>query len=59
MDTVIPFVKISTTWLDVIAEDMVKGIPAAEAEVPVDEFSAWYKLMEAAVKPLEINRDES
>ena len=32
MDTVIPFVKISTTWLDIIAEDMAKGITAAEAE---------------------------
>ena len=59
MDTVIPFVKISTTWLDIIAEDMAKGITAAEAEIPVDEFSAWYKLMEAAVKPLEINHNES
>ena len=59
MDTVIPFVKISTTWLDAIAEDMAKGIAAAEADIPVDEFAAWYKLMEAVVKPLEVNLGES
>ena len=59
MDTVIPFVKISTTWLDAIAEDMAKGITAAEADIPVDEFAAWYKLMEAVVKPLEVNLGES
>ena len=47
--------KNDDAWLDIIAEDMAKGIAAAEENVPVDEFSAWYKLMEAAVKPLEIN----
>ena len=52
MDTVIPFFEISDAWLDITAEDMAKGIAAAEADVPVDEFSAWYKLMEDAVKPL-------
>ena len=41
------------TWLDITTEDMAKGIAAAEADVPVDEFSAWHKLMQAAVKPLE------
>ena len=55
MDTVIPLFEISVTWLNVTAEDMAKGIAAAEADVPVDEFAAWYALMEAAVKPLEIN----
>ena len=55
MDTIIPLFEISVTWLNVTAEDMAKGIAAAEENVPVDEFSAWYKLMEAAVKPLEIN----
>ena len=44
--------KSGATWLDIITEDMAKGIPAAEADIPVDEFSAWHKLMEAAVKPL-------
>ena len=45
--------KIGATWLDITTEDMAKGIAAAEADVPVDEFSAWHKLMQAAVKPLE------
>ena len=45
--------KIGATWLDITAEDMAKGIVAAEAAVPADEFAAWYTLMEAAVKPLE------
>ena len=48
-----------TAWLDITAEDMAKGIAAAEVDVPVDEFSAWYKQLETAVKPLEMNRDES
>ena len=59
MDTVIPFFEISDGWLDISAEAMAKGIAAAEADVPVDELAAWYKLMEAAVKPLEINHGES
>ena len=59
MDTVIPFFEISDAWLDITAEDMAKGIAAAEADVPVDEFAAWYKLMEAATIPLEINHSES
>ena len=42
--------KIGATWLDITTEDMAKGIAAAEADVPVDEFSAWHKLMQAAVK---------
>ena len=44
--------KSGTTWLDITTEDMAKGIAAAETDVPVDEFAAWHKLMEAAVKPL-------
>ena len=59
MDTVILLFEISATWLDITAEDMAKGIAAAEADVPVDEFAAWYTLMETAVKPLEINYGES
>lgn len=59
MDAVIPFFEFSDGWLDISAEDMAKGIAAAEADVPVDEFAAWYKLMEAAVKPLEIGHSES
>ena len=59
METVIPFFEISDAWLDIIAEDMAKGIAAAETDVPVDEFAAWYKLMEAAVTPLELNHRES
>ena len=59
MDTIIPFFEISDAWLDITAEDMAKGIAAAEADVPVDEFAAWYKLMEAAAIPLEINHSES
>ena len=51
--------KNDAAWLDIIAEDMAKGIAAAEENVPVDEFSAWYKLMEDAVKPLEMSHDES
>ena len=58
MDAVIPFFEISDTWLDITAEDMAKGIAAAEEDVPADEFSAWYKLMEDAVKPLEISHGE-
>ena len=58
MDTVIPFCEISDAWFDITAEDMAKGIAAAEAEVPVDEFAEWYALMEAAVKPLEMSHDE-
>ena len=53
MDTIIPFCEISDAWLDITAEDMAKGIAAAEVDVSVDEFAAWYTLMEAAVKPLE------
>lgn len=45
--------KSDIAWLDITAEDMARGIAAAEADVPVDEFSAWHKLMQAAVKPLE------
>ena len=59
MDAIIPFFEISDTWLDMTAEDMAKGIAAAEADVPADEFAAWYKLIEAAVKPLEVNHGES
>ena len=59
MDAIIPFFQFSDGWLDISAEDMAKGIAAAEADVPVDEFAAWYKLMEAAVNPLEINHSES
>ena len=55
MDAIIPLLEFSDRWLDIIAEDMAKGIAAAEADVPADEFAAWYALMEAAVKPLEIN----
>lgn len=51
--------KNDAAWLDIIAEDMTEGIAAAEENVPVDEFSAWYKLMEDAVKPLEMSHDES
>ena len=51
--------KNDAAWLDIIAEDMAEGIAAAEENVPVDEFSAWYKLMEDAVKPLEMSHDES
>ena len=51
--------KSGAAWLDMTAEDMAKGIAAAEADVPVDEFSEWHKLMEAAVKPLEMNHGES
>lgn len=51
--------KNDAAWLDIISEDMAKGIAAAEEDVPVDEFSAWYKLMEDAVKPLEMSHDES
>ncbi len=58
MDTIIPFCEISDVWLDTIAEDMAKGIAAAEAAVPADEFATWYTLMEAAVKPLEMNHGE-
>ena len=58
MDTIIPFFEIPITWLNVTAEDMATGIAAAEADVPVDEFAAWYALMEAAVKPLEMSHDE-
>ena len=46
-------------WLDITTEDMAKGIAAAEADVPVDEFSAWHKQLEIAVKPLEMSCDES
>ena len=59
MDAIIPLFEFSDRWLDIIAEDMAKGIAAAEADVPVDEFAAWYALMETAVKPLEINYSES
>ena len=59
MDTVIPSFEISDTWLDIAAEDMAKGIVAAEVDVSVDEFAAWYKLMAAAVKPLDISHGES
>ena len=59
MDAVILPFEISATWLDITAEDMAKGIAAAEAAVPVDEFAAWYTLMETAVKPLDINHGES
>lgn len=51
--------KNDAAWFDIVAEDMAKGIAAAEEDVPVDEFSAWYKLMEDAVKPLEMSHDES
>ena len=50
--------KNDAAWLDIIAEDMAKGIAAAEEAIPADEFSAWYKLMEDAVKPLEMSHDE-
>ncbi len=50
--------KDDSAWLDITAEDMAKSIAAAEADVPVDEFSAWYKLMEDAVKPLEMSHDD-
>lgn len=59
MDTIIPFSEISDTWLDITAEDMASGIAAAEADVTDDEFATWYALMEAAVKPLEMNHGES
>ena len=59
MDTVILLFEISTIWLDITAEDMAKGIAAAEVDVPADEFAAWYTLMETAVKPLEMNHGES
>ena len=58
MDTIIPFFEFSDRWLDIVAEDIAEGIAASEAEVPVDEFAAWYALMEAAVKPLEMSHDE-
>ena len=58
MDTIIPLFEISATWLDMTAEDMAKGIAAAEADVTADEFAAWYKIIEAAVKPLEMNHGE-
>jgi excisionase family DNA binding protein len=50
--------KDDSAWLDITAEDMAKGVAAAEGDVPVDEFSAWYKLMEDAVKPLEMSHDD-
>jgi excisionase family DNA binding protein len=50
--------KDDSAWLDITAEDMAKSIAAAETDVPVDEFSAWYKLMEDAVKPLEMSHDD-
>ena len=59
MDTIIPFFEISDTWLDIVAADMAKGIAAAEADVPDEEFAKWHALMEAAVKPLDINHGES
>lgn len=46
-------------WLDLTAEDMARGIVAAEADVPDDEFAAWYKLIETAVRPLEMKHGES
>lgn len=48
-----------TPWLDVTAEDMARGIAAAEQGVPEAEFSAWHKLMEAAVKPLGMDDEPS
>lgn len=52
-DTEVVAKKSAPAWLDLTVEDMAKGIAAAEADVPVDEFAAWHKLMESAVKPLE------
>ena len=46
-------------WLDLTAEDMARGIAAAEVDVPDDEFATWYELMETAVKPLEMKHGES
>ena len=51
--------KNGVAWLDLTAEDMARGIAAAEADVPDDEFATWHALMEAAVKPLEMNHGES
>ena len=48
-----------TVWMDAVADDMAKGIAAAEQEVPEEELSTWYKMMEAAVKPLEASDDRS
>jgi hypothetical protein len=48
-----------TAWIDANAEEMAKGIVAAEADVPAEEFLAWYQAMEAAVKPLEANDGDS
>ncbi len=53
MDAVIPSFEVSDRWLAITVEDMAKGIAAAEADVPVDEFAAWHQLMESAVKPSE------
>lgn len=51
--------KSGVDWLDLTAEDMARGIAAAEADVPADEFATWYELMEAAVKPSEMEHGES
>ena len=51
--------KNDAAWLDLTAQDMARGIAAAEADVPDEEFAKWHALMEAAVKPLEMNHSES
>jgi excisionase family DNA binding protein len=51
--------KSGMAWLSLTAEDMAKGIAAAEKDVPEDEFSDWYKQIQAAVKPLERNHGKS
>ena len=58
-ETDVESAKSEMSWLDVTAEDMAKGIAAAEKDIDDDELSAWYKQMEAAVKPLEHNHGKS
>ena len=51
--------KSGLAWLDITAEDMARGIAVAETDIPDDEFATWHALMEAAVKPLDMNHGES
>ena len=45
----------AASWLDAVAQDMAQAITVAEQDVPETEHREWFKVMAAAVKPLEEN----
>jgi rRNA-processing protein FCF1 len=40
-------------WLEASAQDLVKGLRIAEADVSEDELEDWLETIEKAVKPLD------